>query len=249
MRPNGKSSRRGFVKLCASAVAAISASPKVLAKQGAAFNGYSRVPLLGEDGTPLRSSQLATGETYVFNYPYEVTPCFLINLGHSAREPQRLETRDGEEYHWRGGVGPQWSIVSFSAICAHKMTHPARSVSFINYRHAAVTFLDNDNKPSRRGRVIYCCSEKSVYDPSQGARVIGGPAPEPLATIALDYSAADDALFATGTYGGEMFERFFDAFKERLELEHGTSDIRQGVTRGTQVLRLSDYSRTQITCG
>lgn len=249
MRPDQKSSRRSFVKLCASAVTAITASPKVLAKQGAVFNGYARVPLLAENGQPLRSSQLVVGETYVFNYPYEVTPCFLINLGRSAREPQQLQTRDGEEYSWHGGVGPQWSIVSFSAICAHKMTHPARTVSFINYRHAPVAFLDSDQKLSQRSRVIYCCSEKSVYDPTQGARVIGGPAPEPLATIALEYRAVDDTLVATGTYGGEMFERFFSAFRGRLELEHDTTDIRQSVTQGARVLKLSDYSKTQISCG
>ncbi len=249
MVPEDKSNRRSFVKLCASAVAAISASPKVLAKQDAPFNGYSRVTLVGANGKRLRASELSVGETYVFNYPYQVTPCFLINLGRPARVPQRLKTREGREYSWQGGVGPNESIVSFSAICAHKMTHPARNVSFINYRHAPVTFFDGAKKVSQRGQVIYCCSEKSVYDPAQGARVLGGPAPEPLATIALEYVPADDTLYATGTHGGEMFKRFFSTFSERLQLEHKTTDIHQGVTQSAPVLKLSEYTRTQISCG
>jgi len=42
--------------------------------------------------------------------------------------------------------------------------------------------------------VIHCCSEHSQYDPAEGARVVAGPAPQPLAAILLDHDPASDAL-------------------------------------------------------
>jgi Rieske Fe-S protein len=177
--------RRGFVKICASAVASVSASPGLLASTEKAIHRYNRVKLVGLDGAPLSLSGLAVGETYVFNYPYVTTPCFLLNLGKPAVDGQPLETEAGEKYRWQGGIGPDRSVVSFCAICAHKMSHPAKSVSFINYRHEEVSFKDDRERTVRRPQVIYCCSEKSVYDPANGARVLGGPAPQPLISQVL----------------------------------------------------------------
>ncbi len=73
-------------------------------------------------------------------------------------------------------------------------------MSFIGYR-------DGPSPVAGPGKVITCCSDRSVYDPSAGARVVAGPAPQPLATILLEHDAATDELVATGTFGGEMFER------------------------------------------
>src|SRR5690606_7160076 len=126
---------------------------------------------------------------------------------------------------WSGGIGPQRSVVAFSAICAHKMTHPARQVSFINYRHSPATFRDSDYRTAERAQVIYCCSEKSVYDATAGARVLGGPAPQPLATILLEQDG-DGTLYAVGTEGGALFDAFFERFSSRLSLELRTEDVR-----------------------
>ena len=38
-----------------------------------------------------------------------------------------------------GGIGRDKSVVSFSAICAHKLSHPSRNISFINYRPVVST--------------------------------------------------------------------------------------------------------------
>ena len=134
-------------------------------------------------------SALEIGETYLFHYPYVSTPCFLINLGRPVQPGKQLRTRDGQRYRWQGGAGPERSIVAFSAICAHKMSHPAPTVSFINYRHDAVKFRNSQDAIEQRSGVIYCCSERSVYDPASGGRVLGGPAPQPLAAIELDYDS------------------------------------------------------------
>ena len=128
------------------------------------------------------------------------------------------------------------------------MTHPAKAVSFINYRHETVSFEDASEQPAQRSQVIYCCSEKSVYDPADGARVLGGPAPQPLATIALEHDEGNGEIYAIGTSGGELYQKFFDTFAFRLALEYETSDIRKPVRNVAAVVSITEYSRTQMMC-
>jgi len=243
--------RRSFVKLCATAAAAVGASPAVLAQAAAGMplRRYARVRLTGEDGRPLRASDVEAGRTYVFNYPFVTTPCFLIDLGRSVTGAVALRTEAGSSYQWPGGAGPGKSLVSFSAICAHKMSHPAKTVSFINYRHGEVSFRDHDSKLVKREGVILCCSEKSVYDPARGAAVLGGPAKQPLCTILIEHDPGEDTLYALGSYGGEMFERFFATFTPRLQLEWGMSDVAAPVTASARTVPIEDYSRSQMLCG
>lgn len=242
--------RRAFVTLCATAAAAVSAAPQALAQAASApLKIYQRVRLTDADGGALRASTLVPGTSYVFNYPYVTTPCFLLDLGHAVDEGVALRTEAGEPYRWPGGVGARRSLVSFSAICAHKMTHPAKTVSFINYRHEEVSYRDRSSQLVRRGGVILCCSEKSVYDPARGATVLGGPAKQPLCAILLEHDPAEDSLYALGCHGGEMFTRFFDAFAPRLQLEWRLSDVRALVHGSAAVVPIDEYSRTQMLCG
>jgi Rieske Fe-S protein len=241
--------RRGFVKLCAGAVAGISASPQILARDNQQYQRYERVSLVDPHSHEMIGvGSLEVGETYLFHYPYVSTPCFLINLGRPVQPGVQLKTHDGQRYRWQGGAGPQHSIVAFSAICAHKMSHPAPTVSFINYRHDEVKFRNSKDAVEQRSGVIYCCSERSVYDPASGGRVLGGPAPQPLAAIELDYDATGDHIYATGTIGGEMFERFFSSFHDRLMLQLGRTDIDRPMTDSSELMRLSDYTRNQVKC-
>ncbi len=241
--------RRGFVKLCAGAVAGIAASPELLAGENQQYHRYGRVALVDAHSSgAVNVSALEVGETYLFHYPYVSTPCFLINLGRPVAANGPLKTRDGKPYHWQGGAGPERSIVAFSAICAHKMSHPAPEVSFINYRHSEVKFRNSDDDVEARSGVIYCCSERSVYDPANGGRVLGGPAPQPLAAIELEYDANGDRIFATGTIGGEMFDRYFDSFHDRLVLQLGRTDIDHALTDSSELMKLSEYTRNQISC-
>ncbi len=240
--------RRSFVKLCASAVAMIGANPKLLAQPDAEFHRHQRARLMDVEGRPVTPSRLKVGENYLFHYPYIATPCFLLNLGRPTERDTLLQTEKGKSYRWQGGVGPQRSIVAFSAICAHKMSYPAGEVSFINYRHQAVSFRNKDETIIKRSQVIYCCSEKSVYDPLQGARVLGGPAPQPLAAILLEYEERDESLYAAGIYGGEMLDLFFEKFSFRLSLEFKTANIREQVAHTATVMPLAQYCRTQVLC-
>lgn len=247
MSENKRMSRRSFVRLCMGTGALVATDPALLAKPREAPTSAQRVTLIGSDGNPLKSGDLEVGESYVFHYPYVSTPCFLIDLGKPAEPGAELETEDGRMYRWRGGVGPDRSVVAFSAICAHKMSYPTRTVSFINYRHDNARFNDLDRNVAEREQVIYCCSEGSVYDPAAGGRVLGGPAPQPLAAIDLD-CGGDDVLCAVGTYGGELYERFFEGFGFQLALERGTDDIRAPTTGTARVWSISDYTTNRRTC-
>jgi Rieske Fe-S protein len=209
---------------------------------------YPRAILVDEHGQALAASALEAGTSYIFHYPFVATPCFLIDLGMAVKPGRPLETESGQRYHWPGGAGASSSIVAFSAICAHKMTHPAKAVSFINYRPGKVRYVDNARQPATGSEVIYCCSESSVYDARDGARVLGGPATQPLAAIALDYDPEADTLAATGTFGGEMFERFFAKFSNRLQLEYGVTDVSAGVGAATVVRHMDEFSRSRVFC-
>ncbi|MDH3694699.1 MAG: hypothetical protein OER96_09030 [Gammaproteobacteria bacterium] len=249
MKKSNNKNRREFVKLCGSTALAVSVNPKILAQENQTARHYHRVRLVDGDDKPITANQLEIGKSYIFSYPYVTTPCFLINLGRPAVEKTELETKQGDKYQWPGGVGPKQSIVAFSAICAHKMSHPARSVSFINYRHEKVSFTNGKESAESRSQVIFCCSENSVYDPANGGQVLGGPAPQPLAAVLLDYDNSSGALFATGTMGGEMFDPFFEKFGFRLSLENKVEDVRTPISEATEVVTIEQYSASQRLCG
>ena len=162
-----------------------------------------------------------------------------ISGGRSPDRPS-LKRDDGTPYEWRGGVGPARSIVAFSAICAHKLAYPTRDVSFIRYQRQPST--------NSAAHVIHCCAEHSVYDPAAGARVVSGPAPQPLAAILLDYDAAKDELAAVGTVGAEQFDAFFRKYEFKLAMEYGEGKARRPVGVTTQVKELAQYCRQTIQC-
>jgi hypothetical protein len=95
--------------------------------------------------------------------------------------------------------------------------------------------------------VITCCSDRSVYDPSAGARVVSGPAPQPLATILLEHDPKKDEIFAVGTFGGEMFADFFRKYEFRLQMELGAR-ARETIEGTTVVRELVHYSTQWAQC-
>ena len=113
-------------------------------------------------------------------------------------------------------------------------------MSFIRYQR--------ERSPTSGAHVIHCCADHSVYDPAEGARVVSGPAPQPLAAILLEYDAAQDALFALGTVGAEQFDAFFDKYRVRLALEYGEGRARENVVANCIVRELTNYCRTTIQC-
>jgi Rieske Fe-S protein len=229
--------RRVFLKACA-ASAATTGLPVLAADARPQL--YGRLRLVDENGRPLAAKAVPANRNLIFHYPYESTPCFLLNLGRPAKASAQLKTADNQAYEWKGGVGPGRSIVAYSAICAHKLTYPTKDISFISYR-------PGKSVASKHASVIHCCSEHSQYDPADGGRVLAGPAPQPLAAILLEHDAATDGLFAVGTLGGEMFNEFFAKYEFRLALEHGGSP-RRAAAGQCVVKDLDNYCKQQVKC-
>ena len=229
--------RRDFIKYCAASAAA-TGTPGLAAD--ATPNLYGRATLVSASGAALKAGAVPAGRNLIFHYPFAATPCFLLNLGRPAKASARLVTADRRGYEWRGGVGPKRSIVAYSAICAHQLAYPTREISFISYR--------TEKSPRNRlGNVIHCCAEHSQYDPAEGARVLAGPAPQPLAAILLEHDPKSDELTAVGTLGGEMFNQFFAKYQFRLTLENGAAP--RTAASGTCVVHeLENYCRQQVKC-
>ena len=227
--------RRDFVKFCA---ATALASPCLVAADSRP-RFYGRARLVDEKGKPLQAKAVPAHRNFIFHYPFAATPCFLLNLGKPAAAPVQLKTAGNQPYEWQGGIGPQRSLVAYSAICAHKLTYPTRDISFISFRA-------EKSARNRHAEVIHCCSEHSQYDPAQGARVLAGPAPQPLAAILLEHDAGSDEIHAVGTLGGEMFNEFFQKFEFKLTLEH--SAPRVPVAGSCVVQPLDNYCKQQVKC-
>ena len=202
---------------------------------------YARALLIDIHGKPIRSAAIAAETNYVFQYPFAATPCFLLRLAEPVASASGLRMERGDAYAAPAGVGPSRNIVASSAICAHKLAYPTRDVSFIRYQR--------QRSATSSGKVIHCCADHSVYDPAAGARVVAGPAPQPLASIALEHDAARDEVYALGTIGPEQFEPFFEKYAMKLSLEYGSVErARVAVADTTVVRELTAYCRNTITC-
>jgi Rieske Fe-S protein len=232
--------RRSFLGSCAALSGAATLGPLADAWAEAPPKRYGRTRLVDVHGKPLRARDLVTDTNYVFHYPFAATPCFLLRLGRPVTTAATLKREDGSTYAWTGGVGTDRSVVAFSAICAHKLAYPTRDVSFIRYQ--------KDRSATSSGAVIHCCADHSVYDPSQGAKVVSGPAPQPLAAVLLEHDPGSDELVAVATVGPEQFDAFFQKYEAKLSLEYGPGKAKQAVGDRSEVRELSAYCRTTIQC-
>ncbi len=239
--------RRNFIKICGSMMAAAATGSMGPLAHASTEQRYERVQLtLNKE--PFSASSLPVGKTYIFNYPYITTPCMIMNIGKRAGTPVELKTESGSQYVWQGGIGRDKSVVAYSAICAHKMTYTAKAASFINYRHSKVVYFDDEHRRKEKTQIIYCCSERSIYDPSLGAMVIGGPAPQPLAAISLEEDEAGGSTFAVGTAGGEMFSKFLKEFEFRLQLDFKITNVGQLASGNVEIVPVEEYSDTLVYC-
>jgi len=222
---------------CVAAALASTAGLPALAAQAAEVRRYARTMLVDTGGEPLRARKLATGEPHLFNYPFAASPVFLLQLGRAVAATA-LQTEARQPYSSPAGVGPQRAIVAFSAICAHKLMYPTPQISFIGVRNGF------EGEPAQ---VIHCCGDNSRYDPAQGARVLAGPAPQPLAAVLLEWEASSDRLYAVGLQGGEMFKAFFEKYGFKLDTELG-SRSRAPVGATAVVQPAAAYSRQWQSC-
>jgi len=232
--------RRSFIESCAAHATCLTAAAAVPAfAADARPKEYAKALLVDEQNRPLKASTLKPRSNYVFHYPFEATPVFLLDLGKAAG-PQSLSTRKHDSYAWPGGVGPKHSIVAYSAICAHQLVYPTRDVSFISFRPTKATKGVRDD-------LIHCCAEHSQYDPAKGAQVLSGPAEQPLCAVLLTHDPKDDTLTAYATLGGELFDEFFRKYQAKLSFEVGASAVNP-VAREAVVRPLEKFCRNTIQC-
>jgi arsenite oxidase small subunit len=232
--------RRSFLETCTAGAAGISAGAHLPAwAANAKPREYARVLLVGERGEALRASELKSQVNYVFHYPFEATPVFLLDLGRPIAA-HALSTQDRNSYSWPGGAGRNRSVVAFSAICAHQLVYPTREVSFISFRKTRAQRGVQDG-------LIHCCAEHSQYDPARGAEVLAGPARQPLCAVLLQHEPQGDTLTAYATLGGELFDEFFRKYEAKLSLDVGPK-ARQAVAGQAVVRELDKYCRNAIQC-
>lgn len=233
--------RRNFLKVVGATGAVIAIDPSsightLFAKDGSLYQSYAKVQLVDRSGTPMTLKDLKTSENYVFNYPYAGTSCILVNLPEKTSKDVTLTDEYGNEYIWKGGVGSKGTIVAYSGICPHQLTHINKDDSFITYRKKGDRFAGN----------IVCDGHTSLYDPTKGCRVVSGKAPQPLASIVLEVGS-DDTLWAVGVLGSDKFHEFFKSFRRELKEQFGSKrKAMEKVAMNVETVPMKEYSREII---
>ena len=232
--------RRNFMRMCA-ASAALAAAP-IHAATNLTPRFYSRARLVDERRQPLRAGTLAVGQNYVFHYPFEGTPCFLLNLGKPTGQRVALRTEDGSGYDWPGGVGPP----ARDRRLFGDLFPPPDLPDAPDQLHQLSRPLDGLRRLAAEHHPLLLRAQR--IRPASGARVLNGPAPQPLSAILLEYEPATDGLYAVGTLGGELFNAFFAKYELKLELDYGSGRARQRVGGQTLVTELANFCKQQVRC-
>lgn len=233
--------RRNFLKVVGATGAVIAIDPAsightLLAEDGSLYKSYAKVQLLKENGEALTTDDLKVGENYVFNYPFAGTSCILVNLPKKTATDVTLKDEFGNTYLWKGGVGSEGTIVAYSGICPHQLTHINKKESFITYR----------NKGERFEGHIVCDGHTSVYEPGHGCRVKQGKAPMPMASIVLEVGE-DNTLWAVGVLGKDKFHEFFRSFRRELKEQFGSKrKAKAKVVETAETMPMREYSRDVI---
>jgi Rieske Fe-S protein len=146
---------------------------------------YPRVQLAYSDGSPILASSYrypsSSNALIVFNYPLDNEPNLLLNLPSATP----------------GGVGPNQSLLAFSAVCQHLGCTPP----FISYYPPGACGSFNGG-----AAFIHCVCHGSTYNPAVvapggGAAIITGPTQSPLPQVILEWDHTTDELFAVGAAG------------------------------------------------
>jgi Rieske Fe-S protein len=156
-------------------------------------SSYFRAQLQDLDGTPLTATKVmkeynaSTSELLLFSYPLRNEPNFLLNLAPASRGGAGATSLPG-------GVGPQGSIVAYSAICQH-LGCPAPALSYYPPGTCGQSY-------NGRNFYLHCTCHGSTYDAANAAANLTGPAVLPLPQVVLDWKdpakGGDDTIAAIG---------------------------------------------------
>lgn len=222
--------RRVFLGACAAALAL-----------GAPVTGRTELPvphprakLIDERGRPWTAERLDPAITYIFHYPYESTPCFLLRLPEPVGPASREQS---------GGAGPEGRVVAYGAICTHLLTHPTPELAMIHYYPPGKI-----NALAGRDRVIACCAHGSIFDPAAGGRVLDGPATAPLPSIVLEEDPVDGALVAVSVRGEFDYDHYLKTFRRELRRTYGRRRYKALVGPFVEALPLEAFSAEVVDC-
>jgi Rieske Fe-S protein len=164
------------------------------------ISSYPRTQLFDVDGSPLTLAKVggvsptymgeysvATADLYLFNYPLQNEPNFLLNL-YPANGLAPSPSNPGAT-NVPGGIGDHGSIVAYSAICQH-LGCPAPALSFYPPGTCPKTF-------GSLSFYIHCSCHGSTYDVTNAASNLTGPAVLPLPQVVLEADASGN-IYATG---------------------------------------------------
>ncbi|MDR3569953.1 MAG: ubiquinol-cytochrome c reductase iron-sulfur subunit [Syntrophobacteraceae bacterium] len=187
----GKVTRRQFARgfllaAVAGAFGSLLSLLKVLSPPASKGGGYVATVALGDllvyakgsrQGSLLKASDFQVGDA-VLAYPQgktgnEANLVQLIRMKEKEfKPPTRLELTDQ-------------GFVAYSAICTHL--------------GCTVSWMKNEKDPGASYTECFC--HNSIFNPARGARVIGGPAPIPLAQIGVKVSKDGTLVFTSGFSG------------------------------------------------
>ena len=159
-------------------------------------------------GQPIHTSDVNVNSTkaYIFYYPLDNDPNFLLRLGDTANNDVRVSPYNvsipatGGTFRSPGGVGPYGSIVSFSAICQHLGCVPP----IIHYYKGGTAIPGHTGLTSPTG-FIHCNCHGSTYDPAKGAEVITGPTAKPLPNVVIDHDPSTDTYRVRSMVGPTIY--------------------------------------------
>ncbi len=238
--------RRDFFRLSATSALVVAVSPSLItqrlyAEDGSLFQPFEKVQLKDAEGNPLKASALVVEENYVFNYPHVGTPAIMVNLTTPTSKDVKLKAEDGTEYIYKGGAGAKGTIVAYSAICPHQLTHPQPEMSMFQYVKEAGKTIAYD-----KGGVFVCTSHLSAFEPKEGGKTVGGPAKQGLASIVLEIDSEDN-IWAVAVLGPDKFVDYFDAFKDEFKKFYGNKrKAKKLVKTEAKVVTLKNFSADLI---
>lgn len=156
----------------------------------AGLSSFPTVQLEDLDGSPLTASKVmneynvTTTDALTFDYPLSNEPNILINLASPSGEGAS---------NVAGGVGPNGSIVAFSAVCQH-LGCMVPSIAFYPPGTCSEGFAGH-------AFYIHCSCHGSTYDATRSGANLTGPATRPLPQVTLQWNRPDDSLWAVGVTG------------------------------------------------
>ncbi|EQB72346.1 MAG: Rieske Fe-S protein [Thermoplasmatales archaeon A-plasma] len=182
------------------------------------LTAFPTLTLVDSDtGLPIHTSDIKVNSTkaYVYYYPLQNDPNFLIRLGDQHNNDVRVVSKPvkvpatGRVFTSAAGVGPYGSVISSSAICQHlgcipPIIHYYTPGTPIPGHPTLITAQQNAQNGMLTG-YVHCNCHGSTYDPYNGFAVVTGPTVHPLPNTILEYESVSDTYKVKSMVGPTIY--------------------------------------------